>query len=131
MKRRTFIVTTIGVGIAVSAPFLYTSYRKSEWSKQPLIHPLMLSYFCDEEAIREIGNSYRKIIHSENAEAPLLSLLLPESDGNRRSLPNLSVERSRLETKIHDDFITNNTIQINGWILSVTEARQCALLSLT
>jgi len=36
---------------------------------------------------------------------------------------------SHLEESIKNDFETGNTVIVDGWILSRTEARQCALLS--
>jgi hypothetical protein len=36
-----------------------------------------------------------------------------------------------IEGMIHTDFLTDKTLIINGWVLSVTEARQCALFSLS
>ena len=32
---------------------------------------------------------------------------------------------------VHDDFDDGRTVVVDGWILSATEARQCALYSLT
>src|SRR5665213_928719 len=63
MKRRTFIVATAALGLAVAIPLLYKRYRISRWeSLPPLIHPLVLSHFLDEEAIRKIGTTYRSLI---------------------------------------------------------------------
>jgi hypothetical protein len=38
---------------------------------------------------------------------------------------------SVLEKKVRQDFQENKTVVVDGWILSVTEARQCALFSLS
>lgn len=38
--------------------------------------------------------------------------------------------RERLETRIRQDFIDGVTVSVDGWRLSVTEARLCALVSL-
>jgi hypothetical protein len=35
------------------------------------------------------------------------------------------------EEQIKNDFGTGNVVIIDGWILAITEARQCALFSLT
>jgi len=35
-----------------------------------------------------------------------------------------------LDQKVKQDFETGNTVLVKGWVLSVTEARQCALFSL-
>jgi hypothetical protein len=37
---------------------------------------------------------------------------------------------ARLDQQVQDDFARGRTVNVNGWILSVTEARQCALYSM-
>jgi hypothetical protein len=38
--------------------------------------------------------------------------------------------RAGLEERIRTDFITGNRVAVGGWLLSITEARLCALVSL-
>jgi len=38
---------------------------------------------------------------------------------------------SQLAKKIQQDFQQDKTVVVDGWVLSRTEARQCALFSLT
>jgi len=38
--------------------------------------------------------------------------------------------RSGLEERIRNDFINSDTVTVDGWLLSITEARLCALVSL-
>jgi hypothetical protein len=38
--------------------------------------------------------------------------------------------RSGLEERIRNDFIHGDTVAVDGWLLSITEARLCALVSL-
>jgi hypothetical protein len=82
--------------------------------------------------VREIGASYREKFNKENHEEQLINILL--TDSTNTVVPVTSEEaviNSLLEQKIQKDFETGNTVIIKGWILSVTEARQCALFSLT
>jgi hypothetical protein len=82
--------------------------------------------------VREIGASYREKFNKENHEKQLINILL--TDSTNTVVPVTSEEaviNSLLEQKIQKDFETGNTVIIKGWILSVTEARQCALFSLT
>jgi len=82
--------------------------------------------------VREIGASYREKFNKENHEKQLIGILL--TDSTNKVVPVTSEEaviNSLLEQKIQKDFETGNTVIIKGWILSVTEARQCALFSLT
>jgi hypothetical protein len=129
MKRRTFIIASIAAGTAIAIPVLYNRYENAKWNKQPLIHPLILSHFNDEEAIRKIGVSYRSSVPSENSEKQLLTLLLPGSGGKKLEISDNSIDSQQLEEKSQQDFKADKVIIVNGWVLSVTEARQCALLS--
>ena len=82
--------------------------------------------------MREIGASYREKSNNENHEKQLINILL--TDSTNIVVPVTSEEaviNSLLEQKIQKDFETGNTVIIKGWILSVSEARQCALFSLT
>ena len=117
-----------GAGAAIAVPFLYSNYRAMEWSNQTLIHPGSLSHFCDRNHIRQIGMTYRSMVPEENSEKRLLSLLLPNKKGADLS-PETAADSREIEVRIRDEFKKGDIISVNGWVISVTEARQCALLS--
>jgi hypothetical protein len=128
MKRRTFLLVSAGAGAALAAPFIYSNYRAMKWSNQTLIHPGALSQFCDIKHIRQIGLAYRSMVPAENSEQRLLSLLLPNKMATNLSLET-SADIRELEGRIREEFKEGKIISVNGWVISVTEARQCALLS--
>jgi hypothetical protein len=71
-----------------------------------------------------VGKEYQKKFPKENNEQKLAKLLLKDAlneDGTTMTL----------EQKIITDYKMDNTVLLDGWILSVTEGRQCALLSIT
>jgi hypothetical protein len=35
-----------------------------------------------------------------------------------------------IDDTVHEDFASGRTVVVDGWVLAVTEARQCALFSL-
>jgi hypothetical protein len=79
------------------------------------------------ERVRDLGRRYREMTASERDAASL-------EDAIRRSLP-LSARLSggtpaHVAHLVHDDFEAGRTVVVSGWILSATEARQCALFSL-
>ena len=93
--------------------------------------PLTLKNICDAKTIGEIGAAYRKKEVSDTNEAQLVRLLLTDTEG--KTLPHSSDSlfiRSVLENKIKQDFEKDRIIILKGWVLSLTEARQCALFSL-
>ena len=124
MKRRNFIILT-GLGIsAIAVPTWYYKYRDLEYD-QLLTEPELLSYIWDGNTISKIGENYREQFPDENSERQLVGLL----SNINSSGTNAWVESLRQE--ITEDYKTGKTVLVEGWILSRTEARQCALFSLT
>ena len=126
MKRRNFIQLSAFAAAAISLPLLHScSYPLSE---RAMSQPLFLSRLFDENTIKETGKAYLKKASAENDENKLVQLLA----GNNNII-NSTDEKSihqYLDKKIHNDFETGNTVLVKGWVLAVTEARQCALFSL-
>jgi hypothetical protein len=124
MKRRNFILLT-GVGIsAIALPTWYYKYRDLEYD-QLLTEPELLSHIWDGNMISQIGEIFRKQFSDENSERKLVKLL------SRSVSPELTTTSLMLQQKITDQYNMGNTVMIDGWVLSKTEARQCALFSLT
>ena len=124
MKRRNFILLT-GLGIsAIALPTWYYKYRDLKYD-QLLTEPELLSYIWDDNTISEIGEIYREQFPDENSERQLAGLLsnINSSDTNDW------VES--LQQQITEDYKSGKTVLVDGWILSRTETRQCALFSLT
>lgn len=129
MKRKDFIVLSFYSGLAVSIPFLGCD-RSSAVANKPWVVPDLLSHICDAKTLREIGTNYRQKYPGESKEEQLASLLLTDSD--HKIIPINTEDaliRSWLEKKIKKDFEVGNTVVIKGWVLSKTEAQQCALFS--
>ncbi|MFZ9004421.1 MAG: hypothetical protein ACO20F_07490 [Robiginitalea sp.] len=123
MKRRTFVIYT-GVGVAaISLPIGCYQFQVPPYD--PLItEPELLSHIWDAEEIEKAGALYREQFSEEDSEGQLVLKLLENADGK-------SPEGSVLQQKIVQDFEKGDTVMVDGWILSRTEARQCALFSLT
>jgi len=123
MKRKNFILLS-GLGIsAIAIPTWYFNYSELEYDCN-LKNPEFLSNFLDNESIIEIGKLYLKQVPNENSERKLVSLL-PVGDFSDNNTLEI------IQQQITDDYNSGATIIIDGWILSKTEARQCALFSLT
>lgn len=91
-----------------------------------LASPALLTVLGTEQ-VRAIGRSYREMVPAESDSDALRSAILDarERAGWGRSATSTSLDRS-----VRADFEQGRTVVVNGWILSVTEARQCALHSL-
>ncbi len=124
MKRRNFILLTSAGVAALAIPTLVYSLHKN--AIDPLLsQPQSLANIWDTDTMNTIGLNYMLKVPKENRERILVKRLIGKSAGESANLA------TTLEQQIQKDFITGNTVMVDGWILSVTEARQCALFSLT
>ena len=119
MKRRKFfgIITLLAVTVSAISWFFVIKKQKPE---SDAYGPDVLSNICSREKIIEIGRKYRQISDENDVES--LTRLLAVEDQKP--------VKQYFENKVRQDFENNDTVLIDGWLLSITEARQCALLSL-
>jgi exosome complex RNA-binding protein Rrp42 (RNase PH superfamily) len=122
MKRREFIIGAISVtAVSISVTYLFLN---RDIVYDPLIaEPQSLSLIWDTETVIAVGNQYRVQYVDENSEQALAKKLVQNLSGTGEKMIK------NLNQKIKEDFEEDSTILIDGWILSKTEARQCALLS--
>lgn len=114
MKRRDFILVTISASLAFNQGCLRRN--RSDGQVAGVSPPMFLTIICDDKELLAIGEAYLNQ-HPEEASKDNLASLLPTA--------------SLLSTRIQTDFQTGNTVVVKGWVLSLTEARQCALYSLS
>ena len=126
MDRRTFLQISAVSAAAISLPMVHCKPKTNDL----LEFPGTLSSFCDEKTIRDIGQAYLQKFPGDNKSSRLQKLLL-EGQESKGNADDADAVAAMLEKKIKDDFRTSQTIILKGWVLSLTEARQCALFSLT
>ncbi|HEY6503101.1 MAG TPA: hypothetical protein VIZ28_03920 [Chitinophagaceae bacterium] len=129
MKRRTFILTAIAVTAAASVPVSGLICSRS-LPGDPLSRPDVLSRFCNKKAICEIGSHYLSCVPAEAEEERLKKLILTDNAGNEAIASDPSSIGDWINQRTSQDYGANRTVIIDGWVISITEARQCALLSL-
>jgi len=115
----------------VSTPFLKCTSSSDPALDKKLAIPQILSQLLDENGLMDIGKKYGTI-HPNEYSLKTLELQLKKSNEGNSFSSNTSPKEiyNLLDKKIQNDFEANNIIILNGWILSLTEARQCALFSL-
>ena len=99
----------------------YYKFKTAIGSKKSW-EPHSLSAICTRDKMIDLGLAYRQITGENNLDS-LKGLLAIERDS-----PFINRQK-QLEERISEDFKQDHTIMIDGWLLSITEARQCALLS--
>jgi hypothetical protein len=119
MDRRQFVqLTTAGVvaGLLVGACDDADSLARPE-----------LLDMLGPDRVRELGAHYRQQVPSEKDAEALRAAL----EGSARSRPRrFGILSPSAADQVRDDFADGRTVVVNGWVLSLTEARQCALFSL-
>ena len=131
MKRRNFILISSAVVLAVASVPAYRYYKKKSKFYNPLVTPDDLGRFFNEGTIREIGLSYRNMVPAENEKKKLTDILLTGDDGKITGTSDNVAVYELIDKKIKRDFKEYQLQVIKGWVISTTEARQCALFSLT
>jgi hypothetical protein len=122
MKRRAFI----GLAAAGTAGLVLPATARISESFSPApLNPRLLDVLHDERLVRNIGRRYRDMAPEENNARVLADVILAPQPG---TVP--AALSARLDQQVQDDFARGRTVNVNGWILSVTEARQCALYSM-
>lgn len=121
MKRRNFIHLSAYTAIALCLPLTDGCASTANVLEQPLL----FSHLADAKTIAETGKAYLKQFPAEGNKARLTELLLGNSfQGDKKAI------RTLLDNHVEQDFKTGKIVTASGWVLSVTEARQCALYSI-
>jgi hypothetical protein len=131
MKRRTFIYTGVAVAAGIGLSDLFLLNNEPKWKKLPFLYPFILSNILDEESLRVIGNFYRVKRPDENSKEKLLNALTRGMHTNQSRMNDMANQAMEIEKNVEIDFKSDKLIVIKGWVISETEARQCALLSLS
>jgi hypothetical protein len=123
MNRRQFLRLTGATAIAVGSSRCSAG---AEYDTRSLAQP-ELFITLGAGPVRAIGARYRSLTPGEQNADALRAAILASRPMRTRLLPAASPPIAAL---VREDFEQGRTVILNGWILSVTEARQCALFSL-
>jgi len=131
MDRRSFILVSVvgflGMGVV---PLIRWTHRFSG-KDRALAQPKLLSLLCDNRTIGMLGRAYLKLKPDESCCGTLSNDLLGDLViDDRAQDADMSLVESKIEKRIKEDFDKSNTVILKGWVLSVTEARQCAFFSI-
>ena len=120
-RRRFLQVTAAGVVASLTD----TGCRETSENAGALAQPTLIE-MLGPARVREIGTQYRAAFPKENTAEALRDAI------TRSQHPHFPLIWHRsVEDQIHDDFADGRTVLVGGWVLSETEARQCALYSLS
>tara|TARA_R110000868_G_scaffold81472_2_gene230612 strand:- start:743 stop:1126 length:384 start_codon:yes stop_codon:yes gene_type:complete len=123
MERRKFIFVAASGVTTMIIPLGFYSCSNPKYDSA-FAKPILLSNIWDTQIIAEIGELYQKQYLQENTEQELVEIL---SEGISMEKNDIS---ESITSRIEEDFKTGKIVILDGWILSETEGRQCALFSL-
>jgi len=126
MKRSVFIKLSTFSAVAVNVPWLNACNEKP--INAAIAQPQFLSHIFDAKTMLATGQDYLKQTPDENSKNKLADLLITNSSVTSSS--DIKTIHSYFDNRVKQDFGNGKIAVVDGWILSVTEARQCALYSL-
>lgn len=124
MKREKFIQLSTTGAVAVAFPSLLNACRESVKYPDSLSKPAQIGKILNPETLIKVGNAYLEKVPNEADKRTLIKFLPADASSDTTEIPQI------MEQQVKRDFETGSTVVINGWLLSKTEARQCALLAL-
>jgi hypothetical protein len=86
--------------------------------------------FGDVEAARQLGRHYLAT-HPDEANVATLATLLYSEGSGWWPPDGPAVLRAGIAARRKADFSAGRVVQVDGWVLTSTEARACALAALT
>lgn len=130
MERKTFIsVTALGM-LGLYLPSWECRLAPSA-EEEAMARPEMLSELTGKTEVTSIGLAYLKKFPGYSGQRKLKVLLLSSFDDGNRGKPGSPDEiRRYLSDKVKQDFDQGHILELDGWLISETESRQCALYSL-
>ncbi len=126
-SRRIFLAWAAGVVCAMPA------VRRLGLSSRPWTPAALAELFGADEDARAVGRAYLKTRDSQVSDAELFAEIwsgVPPARRLRASRTRRTL-REFFQRVIREDFEGDRTVLVEGWVLSRTEVRLCALAVLT
>jgi len=119
LDRRQFLSAAAASAALALIRASHAAHAAAPNESRDLAHPGLLAAL-GAETVREIGAAYGALVPAEHDRATLEAALSTD----------LRAGRAAIEDVVRADFAAGRVIVVHDWMLSRTEARQCALFSL-
>jgi len=127
-NRRRFMVglASLPLAIMVDQTRVLPGIPRSSHYSAPNLQ-MLWSVFENPEEARVVGYRFLKLYQNEGPLGSLMSKIfrIGHTPWNERLL------RAYLDTRKRLDFENADVVSVDGWVLSATEARVCAVVALT
>ncbi|HET9223950.1 MAG TPA: hypothetical protein VFO07_15670 [Roseiflexaceae bacterium] len=131
IHRRQFLLLALGLAGSVAAGSKLSGAAEG-WLRHGNLSAKLTALFIHQESAQAIGRAYLQRF-SQEADVRTLEDRIAQGIAGGRTLlvATGKPEISKLLTdRIRQDFATDQIVKVQGWILSITEARLCALAAL-
>jgi hypothetical protein len=131
-ERRAFLAGILSMG-AAAIPLTSAASQKSLmggfFAERPDV--LLAQVLQNRESARVVGRAYLAGISPKPGAAELEQAILSSVGIEVPEMQSMDHEKlhERLRTRVQHDFHEHRTVKVNGWVLSVTEARLAALVA--
>ncbi len=130
--RRQFILAAAGAGVAALAVATRPWQALVASAPPRPVADRLAGLLESRDSARAIGREYLKLMPREADSATLVSLIAGGVPGGTSALTRASENelRQMIAARMVGDFAGERTAELDGWVLSATEARLCALVAL-
>jgi len=129
MERRKFIALSATALAGLAIPFACASENyKNIVAAMPKLSPL--EKFCTEKELHDIGTKYIATV-PEEGDLSTIGKYIFKNDAGQLVDANPAAIEKLLDAKIAMDFQADHTTIVDGWVISITEARVCGVIALT
>lgn len=128
MNRKRFLLVSALVAAASASRWMFLDSSNPAPPDHALLRPDFLSRVLTDSELHRVGLLYRAAYPRENSIHVMVNRLLDaRSPAAAAAGPALA---GHLARQIAADFAAGRTVILDGWVLALTEARQCALFSM-
>jgi hypothetical protein len=117
----------------LSVPWLTMLALGSPWARwaaaRPALGGALENLLPDTDSAVAVGRAYLRH-HPGERDQKRVQYLLSGALGGHLDTLDPGVLRARVRDRVRQDFAESRTAIVDGWILSITEARLCALVAL-
>jgi hypothetical protein len=129
LDRRAFLAGSGAIVAALAAPALASLFG---CDRRPTLAQALVGFYSDPASAARIG---RAVLAAVPAEATAEAVVAALAGDRRAELEALAASdpgalRALLQKQHRSDFEDGRTVSIDGWVLSRTEARLCAVAAL-
>ncbi len=132
LSRRRFLQRLVLSGFAIALPSGTTFAFGQARDPSELLASRLSWFFVNRQSAQVVGRRYLALAPDE-ANVNRLTELIARTPENYVRLANTDIGelRALLSVQQRQDFEQNLTASIDGWILSETEARLCAIAAIS